>query len=371
MQRAVAIGGGCAAPGGAPWRGAACVWGLPLGWGAVAAPAGERRRAALGGLRRAGCERAVTKACHAGSRNLDFLALGGTLTSHIPGGQGATAPTLPVSARRPQAKAVHVKGFAPSLDILQRYRANFAPLRFGAGLKGKVADSWWHGLPVCTTPIGSEGMAAPAAAGAQPCWGGLCGGDTPEGIVADAVRLYTDPELWSRSQDRGFELLRLLYDRESNLHSVTVRRTPLLSALLAALHAALPALLFQSWGAADAARSAPTSRWRHRRRCGRRPARCRPEGSATMWAKCSGGSSCGRPSTSHAGSSSRNGPRQACRVPLTLGRAQGTGQGRPVDECDPGHALGLTLARPGAVLFGFQWIGRSSEAAGGVPISLV
>ena len=33
-----------------------------------------------------------------------------------------------------------------------------APLRFGAGLKGKVVDAWAHGLPVCTTPVGAEGM---------------------------------------------------------------------------------------------------------------------------------------------------------------------------------------------------------------------
>ena len=33
-----------------------------------------------------------------------------------------------------------------------------APLRFGAGIKGKIVDAWMHGLPVVTTPIGAEGM---------------------------------------------------------------------------------------------------------------------------------------------------------------------------------------------------------------------
>ena len=36
-----------------------------------------------------------------------------------------------------------------SLDTLRQYRVALAPLRFGAGLKGKVVDSWAHGLPVC------------------------------------------------------------------------------------------------------------------------------------------------------------------------------------------------------------------------------
>lgn len=51
-----------------------------------------------------------------------------------------------------------MKGFAPSLAVMQQYRICLAPLRFGAGLKGKIVDSWAHGTPVCTTPIGAEGM---------------------------------------------------------------------------------------------------------------------------------------------------------------------------------------------------------------------
>lgn len=49
-------------------------------------------------------------------------------------------------------------GHAPSLDVMKTYRVCLAPLRFGAGLKGKIVDSWAHGLPVVTTPIGAEGM---------------------------------------------------------------------------------------------------------------------------------------------------------------------------------------------------------------------
>ena len=60
-----------------------------------------------------------------------------------------------------QAAGIFLKGHAPSLDILRSYRVLLAPLRFGAGLKGKIVDAWAHGLPVCTTPIGAEGMFAP------------------------------------------------------------------------------------------------------------------------------------------------------------------------------------------------------------------
>ena len=75
-----------------------------------------------------------------------------------------------------QAAGRHVKGFAPSLDILHKYRVCLAPLRFGAGLKGKILDSWAHGLPVCTTPVGAEGM-FPATS------------HTPEGFPDTQVRL--------------------------------------------------------------------------------------------------------------------------------------------------------------------------------------
>ena len=44
------------------------------------------------------------------------------------------------------------------LNSLAYYRVLLAPLRFGAGIKGKICDGWYYGLPCVTTPIGSEGM---------------------------------------------------------------------------------------------------------------------------------------------------------------------------------------------------------------------
>lgn len=70
--------------------------------------------------------------------------------------QTRAAYSAPCSAV--QAAGVHVKGFAPSLDVMQQYKVCLAPIRYGAGLKGKIVDSWQHGLPVCSTPVGAEGM---------------------------------------------------------------------------------------------------------------------------------------------------------------------------------------------------------------------
>jgi len=61
-------------------------------------------------------------------------------------------------------RGITVHGFEPDLtDIFGNNKDNnnnilLAPLRFGAGIKGKIVDAWTFGMPVVTTPIGSEGM---------------------------------------------------------------------------------------------------------------------------------------------------------------------------------------------------------------------
>ena len=44
------------------------------------------------------------------------------------------------------------------LEALGYYKALLAPLRFGAGIKGKICDGFYNSTPCVTTPIGGEGM---------------------------------------------------------------------------------------------------------------------------------------------------------------------------------------------------------------------
>jgi O-antigen biosynthesis protein len=46
----------------------------------------------------------------------------------------------------------------PSLERLSKYKVMLAPIRYGAGIKGKIVDSWLHKTPVVTGPIGAEGL---------------------------------------------------------------------------------------------------------------------------------------------------------------------------------------------------------------------
>ena len=56
-------------------------------------------------------------------------------------------------------KGIYMHGHVSDIGApLRKHRVMFAPLRYGAGVKGKVLDAWAHGMPVVTTPIGAEGV---------------------------------------------------------------------------------------------------------------------------------------------------------------------------------------------------------------------
>ena len=96
----------------------------------------------------------------------------------------------------------HVLGFV-SDEVLRRcYReasAVIAPLRFGAGVKGKVVEAMANGVPVVTTAVGAQGLAD-----AQQY---LFIGDTPEEFAA-AVRAGMEPEAAKTKAQRALDYIR-------------------------------------------------------------------------------------------------------------------------------------------------------------------
>jgi O-antigen biosynthesis protein len=55
-------------------------------------------------------------------------------------------------------------GFVPVLgDVLNKLRLTVVPLRYGAGIKGKVLESFAHGLPCVMTEVAAEGLELPEA----------------------------------------------------------------------------------------------------------------------------------------------------------------------------------------------------------------
>ena len=58
-----------------------------------------------------------------------------------------------------ESDSVRILGWVPDLaNLYEHSRLSVAPLRYGAGVKGKVGESMAHGLPVVTTRLGAEGM---------------------------------------------------------------------------------------------------------------------------------------------------------------------------------------------------------------------
>jgi glycosyltransferase involved in cell wall biosynthesis len=65
----------------------------------------------------------------------------------------------PDKIRKLHGPKVNVRGQVAELaDVFHRVRCTVAPLRYGAGIKGKVLDSFAHGLPCVMTEVAAEGL---------------------------------------------------------------------------------------------------------------------------------------------------------------------------------------------------------------------
>ncbi len=118
---------------------------------------------------------------------------------------GAYPPPKATALHQPGA-GFHVLGWAQDVEtVMAAARICLAPLRFGAGLKGKLADAMRCGTPNITTRIGAEGMA-----GELP-WSG-CVADSEAEFAAAAVRLYTQEDAWRQAQENGYQIVNQRFD---------------------------------------------------------------------------------------------------------------------------------------------------------------
>ena len=93
---------------------------------------------------------------------------------------------------------------------LQRARVSLAPIRYGAGIKGKIAENWFSGTPTVTTSIGSESMTTylrqSESGGIAQTFGGEVADDA-DSFARASVGLYIDPTRWHRARGAGYEIL--------------------------------------------------------------------------------------------------------------------------------------------------------------------
>jgi len=93
-----------------------------------------------------------------------------------------------------------------ALEVIKNAKVVLAPIRFGAGIKGKLLEAMQCGTPSVTTSIGAEAMAGTLD------WNGFVKDDANE-FVAAAVAVYENEELWRECQENGFEILAQRYQK--------------------------------------------------------------------------------------------------------------------------------------------------------------
>lgn len=105
----------------------------------------------------------------------------------------------PDQVRALDGNGVRFHGFVEDLEPwLDNCRLAVAPLRYGAGIKGKVNISMSRGQPVVATPMAVEGMFAQSGRD-------ILVGESAEEFAAAVVRLYSDEALWNRISAAGLE----------------------------------------------------------------------------------------------------------------------------------------------------------------------
>ena len=116
---------------------------------------------------------------------------------------------MPAEIAALESDAIEVLGWVPDLATLfGRVRVSVAPLRFGAGFKGKLATSLAHGLPVVGSSISLEGTGLAHG-------DGVAVADDPDAFAQEVVRLHEDAVSWQDQSARALERVAALYSPEA------------------------------------------------------------------------------------------------------------------------------------------------------------
>lgn len=142
------------------------------------------------------------------------------IRQHLPQAQlhiyGAYTPPK-ATALHNAAQGFHVMNWAEdALQVMSQARICLAPLRFGAGIKGKLIDAMLCGTPSVTTTFGAEAMS-----GGLP-WPGAIADNAAE-IAQTAVDLYQNQTRWQQAQQAGSALLEARYTHRQHCDSLIAR----------------------------------------------------------------------------------------------------------------------------------------------------
>jgi len=125
-------------------------------------------------------------------------------------------PSSTSSGTRPLRKSSHWQLRGLLLQDLQRdvrpffdsVKLSVAPLRFGAGVKGKINQSMAFGVPVVATSLAVEGMDLTDHEN-------ILVADEPEDCARALIELYESEELWNRLSENGIRETRASYSTDA------------------------------------------------------------------------------------------------------------------------------------------------------------
>lgn len=96
--------------------------------------------------------------------------------------------------------------------MYKKIKVIVAPLRYGAGVKGKIVEAMYHGIPVVTTSIGAEGIPNEGNA--------LNIADDEAGLTNMVLELYRDSDRLLRCKEMNEKIIAKHFSRESAWNNI-------------------------------------------------------------------------------------------------------------------------------------------------------
>ncbi len=109
---------------------------------------------------------------------------------------------------------VKIVGYVKDIQTyFNSFRVSIVPLRYGAGIKGKIGTAMSAGLPVVATNLAVEGMGLTHNHN-------IIVADSPEILANEVFNLYTDIDLWKKIRSNGYEFSKLEWGPEASYNTL-------------------------------------------------------------------------------------------------------------------------------------------------------
>ncbi len=114
----------------------------------------------------------------------------------------------PIDVKELASEDIIITGFIPDLtSFLNNIRLSVAPLRYGAGIKGKIGSAMAVGLPVVATPIAAEGMSLTHGIN-------ILIAEDPKAFADQIITLYHDENLWDSLSNNSLNFAEQVWGAE-------------------------------------------------------------------------------------------------------------------------------------------------------------